>query len=58
MAFAAEGLMAAETMAMVTDKRSGELVRALNWKGAFWVAAGFTQVVADERFPVMRRERE
>lgn len=25
---------------------------------AFWVAAGFTQVVADERFPVMRRELE
>ncbi len=37
--------MTAETMVMVTDKRSGELVRALNWKGAFWVAAGVPPLV-------------
>jgi hypothetical protein len=30
---------------MVTDKSSGELVRALNWKGAFWVAAGVPPLV-------------
>jgi len=35
--------MVAETM--VTDKSSGELVRALNWKGAFWVAAGVPPLV-------------
>jgi amino acid transporter len=35
--------MVAETM--VTDKGTGELVRALNWKGAFWVAAGVPPLV-------------
>jgi amino acid transporter len=35
--------MVAETM--VTDKSSGELVRALDWKGAFWVAAGVPPLV-------------
>jgi amino acid transporter len=30
---------------MVTDRSSGELVRALNWKGAFWVAAGVPPLV-------------
>ncbi len=25
---------------MATDTSSGNLVRALSWKGAFWVAAG------------------
>ncbi|MCA3444961.1 MAG: APC family permease [Rhodobacter sp.] len=37
--------MTAETMVMGTDKSSGELVRALNWKGAFWVAAGVPPLV-------------
>ena len=35
--------MVAETM--VTDKGTGELVRALNCKGAFWVAAGVPPLV-------------
>ena len=30
---------------MSTDKGSGELVRALDWKGAFWVAAGVPPLV-------------
>ena len=30
---------------MSTDSGSGELVRSLNWKGAFWVAAGVPPLV-------------
>ena len=30
---------------MSSDKGSGELVRALDWKGAFWVAAGVPPLV-------------
>jgi amino acid transporter len=30
---------------MSTEKSPGELVRALNWKGAFWVAAGVPPLV-------------
>ena len=30
---------------MTTDKSSGNLVRALSWKGAFWVAAGVPPLV-------------
>ncbi len=30
---------------MSTDKSSGEMVRALDWKGAFWVAAGVPPLV-------------
>ena len=30
---------------MATEKRGGELVRALDWKGAFWVAAGVPPLV-------------
>jgi amino acid transporter len=30
---------------MSTESRTGELVRSLNWKGAFWVAAGVPPLV-------------
>jgi amino acid transporter len=30
---------------MASEQNSGELVRALNWKGAFWVAAGVPPLV-------------
>jgi amino acid transporter len=39
-----ETLMSAETFASV-EKGSGELHRALDWKGAFWVAAGVPPLV-------------
>ncbi|MBS0572245.1 MAG: amino acid permease, partial [Proteobacteria bacterium] len=32
-------------MRMASEKGSGELVRALDWKGAFWVAAGVPPLV-------------
>jgi amino acid transporter len=35
--------MVAQTLA--TDRSSGELVRALDWRGAFWVAAGVPPLV-------------